>query len=66
MSSAVLILAAAAWTIVGVAIAVVAALRGRPFWLWLVYAVGFWPLALAHLLFAKPRYPHAGPLDDDL
>jgi hypothetical protein len=66
MSSANMILAAAAWVVAGVAVAVAAALSGRPFWFWLVYAVAFWPLALAHLLFVKPRRPGASPLDDDL
>jgi hypothetical protein len=64
--SADIILAAIVWVVLGVAIAMVAALRGRPFWPWLLYSVAFWPLALLHLIFVKHRRPEAGPLDEDV
>ena len=64
--SADLILAGFIWGGLGVAIAVIAALRGRPFWPWLLYSVAFWPLALLHLIFIKHRRRQAGPLDEDV
>jgi hypothetical protein len=65
MASDQIIVAGVAWAVIGVAIAVAAALKGRPFLPWLLYAVAFWPLALIHLIFWKPRIPGSGPLDDE-
>jgi len=64
--SADLILAGIIWVVLGVVIAVIAALRGRPFWPWLLYSVAFLPLALLHLIFIKHRNREAGPLDEDV
>jgi len=65
MASDTIIAAGFIWVLIGIAIAVVAAARGRPFFPWLLYGVAFWPLALVHLLFHKPRIHGASPLDDD-
>ena len=65
MASTDIILAGVAWAAFGVAIAAVAALRGRPFWPWLLFSIAFWPLALLHLIFVKHRIPDAGPLDEE-
>jgi membrane protein implicated in regulation of membrane protease activity len=65
VASADIILAGIAWAVLGVSIAVIAALRGRPFWPWLVCSVAFWPLALLHLIFVKHRIRDAGPLEED-
>lgn len=65
MASNEIILAGVVWVVLGIAIAVIAALRGRPFWPWLLFSVAFWPLALLHLIFRKHRIPSAGPLDED-
>jgi hypothetical protein len=64
--SADIILAGIIWAVLGVAIAVIAALRGRPFWPWLLYSIAFWPLAALHLIFNKHRRREAGPLDEDV
>ena len=60
MASDQIIVAGFAWAAIGVAVAVAAALKGRPFLPWLLYGVALWPLALAHLIFRKPRIPDAG------
>jgi len=65
MTSSAIIVAGFVWAVIGVVVAAVAAARGRPFWPWLLFSVGFWPLAIFHLIFLKPRIPHSGPLDDD-
>ena len=65
MASDAIIVAGFLWVLIGIAIAVVAAVRGRPFFPWLLYGVAFWPLALVHLVFRRPRVRGAGPLDDD-
>jgi membrane protein implicated in regulation of membrane protease activity len=65
MASDVIIVAGFGWVAVGVAIAAIAVLRGRPFWPWLVYGIAFWPLAIVHLLLFKPRVPGTGPIDED-
>ena len=65
MASADIIVAGVAWAVLGVVIAAAAALRGRPFWPWLLYSVAFWPLALLHLIFVRHRIRGAGPLEED-
>jgi membrane protein implicated in regulation of membrane protease activity len=65
MASGDLVLAGIVWTVLGILVAIVAALRGRPFWPWLLYSIAFWPLALVHIIFWKPRIRDAGPLDED-
>ncbi len=65
MASADIILAGIAWVVIGIAIAVVAALYRRPFWPWFLYSVAFWPLALLHLIAMKHRIREAGPLEED-
>ena len=65
MPSDQIIVAGLAWAAIGVAIAVAAALKGRPFLPWLLYGVAFWLLALCHLIVGKPRITDAGPLDDE-
>jgi hypothetical protein len=65
MASADIILAGIVWAVLGVVITVIAALRGRPFWPWLLFSVAFWPLALLHLIFRKHRIREAGPLEED-
>ncbi len=65
MASDEIILAGIAWAAMGIVIAVAAALTGRPFLPWLLYGVAFWPLALIHLIFWRPRIRDAGPLDED-
>jgi hypothetical protein len=64
-SSSNIIVAGVGWVVLGFAVAIAAALRGRPFWAWLLYSVAFWPLAIYHLLFTRPRNPDVGPLDED-
>lgn len=65
MASTDIILAGVVWAVLGIAVAAIAALRGRPFWPWLLYGVAFWPLALLHLIFVKHRVRDAGPLEED-
>lgn len=65
MASGDLVLLGIVWTVLGVLVAVFAAARGRPFLPWLLYGVAFWPLALVHLAFWKPRNRETGPLDED-
>ncbi|MBL8664122.1 MAG: hypothetical protein JNM29_14910 [Candidatus Odyssella sp.] len=64
MASEDIILAGIVWVVLGIAIAAVAALRGRPFWPWLLFSVAFWPLALIHLVFVRHRIREAGPLEE--
>ena len=65
MASDQIILAGFAWALAGVVLAVVAAVMGRPFFGWRLYAVAFFPLALYHLIFGRPRLRRSGPIDDD-
>lgn len=65
MASDQIIVAGFAWVFVGVAVAVAAALRGRPFWPWLLYGVAYWPIALPHLIFRRPRIHGVSPLGGD-
>ena len=65
MASDEIIIAGFLWVLIGIATAAIAAVRGRPFLPWLLYGVAFWPLALVHLLFRKPRIHGASPLDGD-
>lgn len=65
MASTDIVLAGVVWAVLGIAVAAIAALRGRPFWPWLLYGVAFWPLALLHLIFVKHRVRDAGPLEED-
>ncbi|MGH7003631.1 MAG: hypothetical protein ACREIP_06755 [Alphaproteobacteria bacterium] len=61
----VLIFIAIGWAILGLAVALIAAARGRRFWPWLIYGLAFWPMAFLHLFFGKSRGPGAGPFGDD-
>lgn len=66
MASDQIIVAGIAWAVIGILVAVVARLIGRkPFLLWLLYCFAFWPLAVFHLVFWKPRIRDAGPFEED-
>jgi len=65
MSSLELMLIAVIWVVLGLTVAITAAIKGRPFWPWLLYAVAFWPPAALHLFFRRAPLPHSGPLDED-
>src|SRR5262249_32855251 len=65
MASDEIIVAGIVLAALGVVTAIVAVLTGRPFLSWLLYGIAFWPLALFHLIFWKPRIRDVGPLDED-
>ena len=65
MGSDQIIVAGFAWALAGVVLALAAAISGRPFFPWLLYGVAYFPLALIHLVFGRPRIREAGPIEDD-
>ena len=65
MASDHIIVAGVFWALIGLGVAVSAALCGRPFLPWLLFGVAYWPLALFHLLFRPHRVRDAGPIEED-